>query len=249
MRKATLKNHIKIVHEGKKHKCFHCGKEFSLKINLTAHMLVHSDEKNYKCDQCNKCFKRKGELKLHLGTKMHYRYIHSEKLSALTCSYCNKTFISKSGLESHMFTHSGKVYTCEACNKKFSRPMSLSQHIRRKHENQELHLKCQFCDQSFYSTSDFGAHVRKHIGENPFPCSECSKEFSQKYLLLKHIQKVHENGMAKELHEITGSMKSELCSNTFTGNKSLAQHSMLHNVGKEIKCRPCIVLLKKLVVL
>lgn len=59
--KGHLTRHID-VHNGVKHKCTVCSKEYSKRWSLKMHMFSHSNEKPYKCDMCRLTFARRDKL-------------------------------------------------------------------------------------------------------------------------------------------------------------------------------------------
>ena len=65
--KRNLKNHINMVHEGKKpFRCKMCGNNFATSLVLKRHInTVHDKKKPFKCNFCPKHFGRKDNLKTH----------------------------------------------------------------------------------------------------------------------------------------------------------------------------------------
>ena len=66
--------HVKIVHNNRRHKCDRCGKLYPSKTHRDRHFIdVHLAEKTHRCAFCNIFYKRRNEL------IRHYRNKHSEK--------------------------------------------------------------------------------------------------------------------------------------------------------------------------
>ena len=66
----TLNRHMKTHSNDRKHRCVHCGKEFSFTHHLKEHIRVHTGEKPYVCKYagCSKKFKQTGEFSAHKKT-------------------------------------------------------------------------------------------------------------------------------------------------------------------------------------
>ena len=82
--KGYLKQHIEVVHEGKKHfKCTHCDKEFSGKTDVKRHISgVHDKIKPFQCSICGTSFTEKGKLKTHIAC-VHEGKRHSSAPSVI----------------------------------------------------------------------------------------------------------------------------------------------------------------------
>ena len=61
--------HSKSVHEGKKHKCHQCGKDFSSKWNLYKHVETIHEKRKYPCLICNAKLSSKFILISHMKKK------------------------------------------------------------------------------------------------------------------------------------------------------------------------------------
>ena len=57
----------------------------------------------------------------------------------------------------------------------------------------ERPFKCDECGREFNHRSHFNNHLRIHTGEKPFKCEVCEKDFSRKASLRYHM-KVHSKG-------------------------------------------------------
>ena len=74
---ANLKNHINVVHEGKKpSKCLICDSIGTSKPGMKYIDAIHKEKKPYKCSICNYSCTTKGSLKIHIdaiyeGKKPH----------------------------------------------------------------------------------------------------------------------------------------------------------------------------------
>lgn len=62
---ASLNLHID-THGSNTYKCTVCGRELGTKVTLRRHMIVHSEQKKHKCQYCGNEYKRSKSLKTHL---------------------------------------------------------------------------------------------------------------------------------------------------------------------------------------
>ena len=190
--KSSLKEHISLVHEGKKGvlndgKCPRCDKQFVHKDNILKHIkAVHEKIKPYKCPICNKGFTEKTHLKLHIEA------VHEGKKPHI-CPKCGVGFGKKSSLTKHVGSvHEGKKpnptkqYKCPICNKIFPHQGNLSRHIRAVHEGKKFN--CDMCEASFWENHDLKKHVAFiHEQIVPLVCSICSAPYISKSSLEKHF--------------------------------------------------------------
>ena len=130
-----LKDHVEIVHEGKKpnksqpnekYQCIECREKFTCRSRLNIHMIsVHV----HKCPLCNTCFKDKDQLKDHVDR------VHEGK-KKYACPTCDQRFSVKHSMTSHINAVHEKVktVTCVFCNQSFSNKQQLKNHIGKVHE-------------------------------------------------------------------------------------------------------------------
>lgn len=52
-------------------------------------------------------------------------------------------------------------------------------------------FKCPYCYKLFERTYVLKCHIRHHTGEKPYVCKICSRRFSQRYPLLRHLARFH----------------------------------------------------------
>ena len=138
-----LKDHVEIVHEGKKsigsqsmlfrvpknkkYQCIECLEKFPCKSRLNIHMItVHV----HKCPLCNTCFKDKDQLKVHV------EIVHEGK-KQYACLICDLRFCTKNSMTSHINVVHEKVKTanCVFCNQSFSNKRQLKDHVGKFHED------------------------------------------------------------------------------------------------------------------
>ena len=123
--------------------------------------------------------------------KVHIRGQHMED-SSLQCDECDYTAGDKHGLDLHQHTHlpPESRFQCDQCPKSYSQKWHLKQH-------QKEHLgrfgPCPHCRATFAQKSGLVAHLPRcpsqegGAPEKPFSCEICSRKYSRKSELTRHL--------------------------------------------------------------
>ena len=104
---------------------------------------VHEGIK-HNCDECDKEFSRLGALKRH--KKQAHEWIAPKKepkeQKLFKCEECDKEFALSSRLKKHIkLAHMNqRDFECNLCGKAFKEPVQLKVHIRHVHENIKDHV-------------------------------------------------------------------------------------------------------------
>ena len=155
--RASLKNHIKVVHDGlKDFVCDQCGSSSSSAGNLKKHIeAIHRGSTKCSCTICGKLFRDASVMKFHVRT------VH-EKQKDFCCEECGHAFSKKLALKAHLAkVHSiGTTYDCQECGKKFGKKTTLNLHVETVHRG--IKHQCHSCVKSFTQI----ANLKKHILKN-----------------------------------------------------------------------------------
>ncbi|KAL0809189.1 hypothetical protein ABMA28_011415 [Loxostege sticticalis] len=237
------------THSDDKFKCSYCEKSFNAKYTLKLHENTHTKTEIFKCDLCLKDFAYKQSLKIHLrghyGTKRkfvchicgngfndktnlgsHIKTVH-EKLRPFACEMCPKTFTAKKHLTVHIRKHTGETpFECDQCEKKFESLGILNNHKQKSHQKKGPNYVCKVCRRRWFDKSLFVKHLRKaHIGQRPYKCTECDKDFVCKYSMKRHV----------EQHSGVKSFECEQCGAKFSQKGALKRHAERKHVVLEEK--------------
>ena len=131
-----LKAHVEYTHEKVSgHLCPECGKNFKIKSSLRDHILVVHEGKKYHCDLCTKTFKNKCTLQSHVSQIHKGNKLPPVKCSQCQKSFSGNS--RNAGLKRHIReVHEGKrPYACHMCGLAFSQSGNLKTHIRGKHKD------------------------------------------------------------------------------------------------------------------
>ena len=158
-------------------KCRHC-KEILKRGTLKKHVKeFHPEHEIFRCDECGYESLKEGEL------KRHAILIHRDSTK---CSYCHKDV---KFIEDHLekfHTEQLEKYSCEKCPYIAYSEAKLDTHIYRKHSS-----KRGVCGQCNKRVNNLSSHLKKHK-TNKFECVPCTKNFSVKRDLCRHILYEHE---------------------------------------------------------
>lgn len=145
-------------------------------------MKSHHKIQQYVCNQCPRRFTQVTSLNQHL-------LLHSG-FSGLVCPQCpDKTFKQQNQLQQHMKTHGLTFpFECTKCDEKFLQAAHFNQHLAL---HEEFKFRCTMCSSSFNQEALLKKHMQRHIDGRYHQCPECSKGFTLKNQLNKHIQLEH----------------------------------------------------------
>ena len=152
-------------------------------------VLSHVRQGNKTCSICQRVCSGTQALKVHI------RGQHMED-SSLQCDECDYTAGDKHGLDLHQRTHlpPESRFQCDQCPKSYSQKWHLKQH-------QKEHLgrfgPCPHCRATFAQKSGLVAHLPRcpsqegGAPEKPFSCEICSRKYSRKSELTRHLRLKH----------------------------------------------------------
>lgn len=170
-------------------------------------------------------------------------------ISNLTCKSCNISFKSKRYLIQHSKTfhdNTTKIITCLYCNENFTHRCQRLRHVWKIHpevfeENSstltavKLNRSCEICSKVFKSEKYLQVHNSMHHKTQHFECFICSKKFSLKHSLDRHINAVHEDKRDYVC-------RKENCERAFRTQYELNQHfKKIHDEAKNVDPLTCDV--------
>ena len=234
---------------GKVHLCKLCEKCFETNLELTTHLKTFHKKKTYVCEKCGKAFPSWAGKSNH-KTFMRCQPEESvgtteEKLKSHKCDMCSKTFTRKSSLDRHVKTiheigptgQNEKNFECGTCGKEFESETELENHIENVHNkilNSEKSENCENNDNRELETINENEEkfdVKKESVKN-HQCNLCGKEFNRKFLLKKHIERVHE---PKDISKAKVKTKSKENQKKYTCDKCDKSFNKESTLGRHIK--------------
>ncbi|XP_055617846.1 gastrula zinc finger protein XlCGF57.1-like [Toxorhynchites rutilus septentrionalis] len=133
------------------------------------------------------------------------------------CETCGASFEKCTELYQHIKNHGKARFQCKECGRWFSRRAHLLSH--EVIHTGERNFQCQSCPNAYKSGRNLRRHVKSaHLGEKPFVCDLCGKEFSQKTVLEAH----------HSTHIQEKKFSCEVCLKLFKSSKSLKLHLVRH---------------------
>lgn len=216
--------------------CVTCGAVFKSNDTLRHHMERHkaNPEEPHQCSECGKMYPTRRYM------LSHYRSIHLNKKRKITgtgtgserkivaeCQICEKKFLSQHNYNQHMMVHNRdpNELTCHVCGWQFKERSNLKQHME-SHGNNKT--SCNVCDKVL-SIRYLQEHMKIHVGNKEFQCSDCGKQFVSRERLRRHM--VRHTGEPK--------YKCDLCPKAYTRSDKLLYHRRTHDQQMTHTCQHC----------
>lgn len=218
--------------------CPVCDKEHLTVAGSILHFRGHLPGKPFRCTKCDKSFFRQSTLMQHM---------EKHSLDRCICTKCGKSLQDQQSLWGHMRRHridrTDTPQKCEPCGKFYH---NLKRHNQEWH-NEDATKQCQICGKIFRSVRGLELHLKIHNDEKPFECQYCGKRFLMNGFLKCHLRRHPESGVAPftcaecgkcfirknvfeghmNLHSGRKPFECNVCSMTFSSQKSLSQHKRI----------------------
>ncbi|XP_064461982.1 oocyte zinc finger protein XlCOF15-like [Ornithodoros turicata] len=122
------------------------------------------------------------------------------------------------------------LFKCIQCALVFVSEEFLVEHQRSRQHYRAGKRRCRFCDYTSDHMGSIKRHEVTHTGEKPFVCQVCSKGFTRKMSLEKHVSAVHEG---KRMY------RCATCGDTFQQKHHLQAHESVHSNDRPHVCNVC----------
>lgn len=147
----------------------------------------------FKCEHCDNFFELKSQLKEHQPVHANGKLvgIEADANGLYHCSLCVLRFTQVQYLSKHMKSHDDNqhLYYCSRCLRPFDQEIYKMNHER---VCDGRHFKCHLCKVYVTKRKDqMLTHMRTHSGVRPFRCTVCSKSYTCKQSLKRHVRFVH----------------------------------------------------------
>lgn len=231
------------------HKCCICREQFDSLDMVKYHVMkrhpllgenIESDNQ-FECEICSRCFKtqkvliehqrrpfRKYRFQCsHCGKTFNERQVFTDheqshkSVRPYECPICQKTFSFKTNFLTHVKYHSvpDDRFKCELCDRGFKKKHLLQEHQVIHQESEARPFKCHLCSIAFTRNDLLEFHVKEHLGEKPFKCSQCSASYIHGRDLRRHNRVKHEGETP---------FACEVCHKVFSRKYSLGKHLKTH---------------------
>ncbi|KAH3691431.1 uncharacterized protein LOC127863610 [Dreissena polymorpha] len=224
--------------------CYDCNQAFENQMDLSKHFEKHpKDPSRLYCEICNLSFQHrfeKGYYIYHMKYHCDAELLATNKPNDIICNICQQSF-KKDNFITHI-RRDHTEYSCTICEWSYSSEKVLVGHMRKCHPREHKHfvyVKKDY-DASVLEYKTTGSSVSeinnsqseqgdssKFDPSKTIPCTLCSRMFSKKHYLDRHVLKSHST---LESSQIT----CELCPKTFCCKGTYLYHIQFHeDVSKE----------------
>ncbi|KAH9491539.1 hypothetical protein Btru_030882 [Bulinus truncatus] len=144
------------------------------------------------------------------------------------CAECNYMAEHAYIIKRHMMRHDTKSCTCTACGKVYKDMYILKMHIKMVHMPAEVLFECDVCSKKFTRKAHLKRHLRIHDPEKPYKCSVCDYRGCERSDISKHML-IHQDPKHA----------CERCGKTFRHIKNKELHVKRHYGQRDYKCGVC----------
>lgn len=253
--------------------CRYCDVKFKLmhhknRHEMTVHLMDGKTENKmpFNCSFCRTKFyniahKNRHEARVHYDQAVD-KVIKNE--NGIKCLYCPRTFIKSSQIKRHQAI-CWKVNESEEENHQAYQRPNVSEDFDDSEDPEESSQPSEISNDSDHNDKENNNII---ITGRPYHCEKCSKSFTRRYDLKRHISQVHlklklkqsdicEPEESKQLLDISEETKSigkrlsylqcSLCTKTFADSLRLRRHVATHQsksnrklaVGSRFHCEKC----------
>ncbi|XP_067675027.1 uncharacterized protein [Haliotis asinina] len=144
------------------------------------------------------------------------------------CSICDFMAEHAYIIKRHMMRHNAQGCTCDLCGKVYKDQYILKMHIKMVHMPAEVLFECTVCSKKFTRKAHLKRHLRIHDPEKPFKCPHCEYRGCERSDISKHLL-IHQD--PKHVCEV--------CGKAFRHVKNKELHVKRHNGQRDYKCGVC----------
>lgn len=242
-RRSLWKRHVATHEDTKPFLCRDCGRGFNRKEHLSRHLLSHVSVRPFNCEGCGKFFNRKEHLTRHQMSNPACLDPNVDPLRPYCCPTCGQGFVRKEHLLRHLKRahdvdpdpNDGepKPFSCPICQKTFTRREHLRRHQaiheREAKEGTTHSIKSEPMD----DVSPPPSPIEIKLPPAPVKCEICSKIFTRRSHLLRHMKRIHGKSLSGQMH------KCEDCNKEFGRRYHLDRHRRIHTIAPEYECVTC----------
>lgn len=252
-----------LANEGRKYECGKCWKQFSTKSNLNRHFKSCNMSILHRCKICGDTFTNSFNLKIH------HENVHSSNKNNViikkelhySCEICHRSFERSTELNDHMLMHEDTYYVTsshhnddheirpkimisehkkvDVCQKAFksielndqARPADINYPMKtyQRDYRGKRRYECSKCTKRFSTKSNLNRHVKNCSGAKIFKCNVCALPFSRSVNLKIH-QKIHNNDTRYQCN---------VCKKQCLTSYALLEHERVHTGDRPFKCDNC----------
>ncbi|XP_060569622.1 zinc finger protein 35-like [Ruditapes philippinarum] len=144
------------------------------------------------------------------------------------CSFCDHMAEHAYIIKRHTMRHTQVGCKCDVCGKVYKDQYVLKMHVKMVHMPAEVLFECNVCSKKFTRKAHLKRHLRIHDPEKPFKCPHCQYRGCEKSDIVKHLL-VHE----EPKHQCN------ICQKSFRHIKNKELHMKRHNGQRDYKCGVC----------
>lgn len=164
-----------------------------------------------------------------------YLHVKGHGKKRFQCKVCDRWFYRRAHLQSHEVIHTGeRNFRCNSCPNMYKSSRNLRRHIKSAHLGEKPFV-CDLCGKEFSQKTVLEAHHNTHIQEKNYSCEVCSKKFKSNKLLKLHILR---HVRTEQPKQDTAPLECDICHKFYSSKLSLRSHKQTHADAK-IACTFC----------